>query len=51
MFTSVHECERGMRDSGEPKQMPKSGLFGIRQVEHMASIANIFFFEVRTPNG
>ncbi len=31
--------------------MLKSGLFGVRLVKHTSSIANIFSFEVPTPNG
>ncbi len=38
-------------DWGEPERMPKSGLFGVRLVKSMPSIANVFFFEVSTPNG
>ncbi len=42
MSTSVRECECGMRDWGEPKQMPKSSLFGVHLVKRMPSIANVF---------
>ncbi len=51
MSTSVCKPEWGMRDWDKPKWMPKSGLFGVRLVKSMSSIANIFFFEVPTPNG
>ncbi len=46
----VCECEWGMRDWDEPEQMPKSGLFGVCLVKCGPSIADIFFFEVPTPN-
>ncbi len=50
MSTSVREYEQGMWDWNEPEQMPKGGLFGVRLVKRIPSIANIFFFEVPTPN-
>ncbi len=50
MSTSVHGCKHGMRDWGEPEQMPKSGSFGVRLVKSTPSIANVFFFEVPTSN-
>ncbi len=51
MSTYVRKCEWGMRDRDIPERLPKNGLFGVRLVKRMSSIANIFFFEVATPNG
>ncbi len=50
VYTYVCEREQGMWDWGEPKRMTKSGLFGIRLVKHMPSIASVFFFEVLIRN-
>ncbi len=50
MSTFARKCDRGMQDWGEPKQMPKNGLFGIRLVKRTPIIANIFFSEVPIPN-
>ncbi len=46
----VCEHERGIQNWGESERMPKSGLFSVCLLKHMPSIANVFLFEVPTPN-
>ncbi len=50
----VHICMRmWIRHAGLrwTQQISKSGLFGVRLVKRSLGIANVFFFEVPTPNG
>ncbi len=47
MSTSVRECERGIRDWGEPERMPKSGLYGICLVKWTPSTANVLSLKYR----